>query len=1143
MSTINLDDFFCQIPDYFKVELSGISFDDCDRDGGLNGDFLVPYVSEGPQQHYWRLDFPEVCGYQILTVIVRPNRMGYYSLRILLSGKRGTISWIVANAQDFANPLEAQLSSQTSKSESWPQSVTVTSIGFTGQTTQANLANARVPVLSIGATGSYDGSSVSDICMCWGAGYEKWMAAYSGITNVGCDDCGSLNQTVELIISSPNCDWYGFSLITCGFSMHFLELTRDSNGEYRLHLVLIDDGGQVDWDLRGKDLDFTQPLTLSFLQYVPGDVNECDFDSSVAVITPVGPANAADYDNIDCWNKWGNCSCKLEVFTNEPTVDDSNCTIEVLCCPCSCGSSDMGAGSLQNSGCGCEVCVDQTSGSVVLNLDLTTNFPGSATNSIAYNSSDGTQQSSTPSTGARTASIVDENLVTFPDTVVRIYKCDNSVLYYECPDENGVFKSKGRNPNTLRLSGGTYLETQGNGLLYDFGGGGPLVRICKDCNQPITTTCSGANTSIWTMTRNSPLSSVTDPYGRRTTYSYDGSNHLKRIEDPFNRITTFTMDASGYLTKRITPELCATEMKYDANGKLTALVTPDGCRTSFGYNTDGWCEYQEDPTGARTTLTYVSWEKTRVTNPAGQVTTLLFDAGRNLKGIINPLGEQTDYSYSHELTTSASKPGGPRVTYVYKTLSGNRKSLEATVTATGRSTYVYDSNDRVVATINPLGNRTTTIRNTAGKTVAMENPLGHRTSYVFDSDGRKIATINPLGNRTSVVYNSVGEITATIDPLGRRTSYTYANGQQQTVENPSGEVTTTLYDLMGRPTATINPLGARTSMLYDSGCRLLATVNPLGHRTTNIYNCARLVATIDRLGNRTTFGYDVQGRRVRTQNPLGNITTTVYDAASRVVATIDPLGHRSTTVYNTADQAVASIDPLGRRSTSVYDTAGRVVANINPENERTTTVYNAANQVVANINPLGNRTTAIYNAAGRTIASIDALGNRTTSVYDAAGEGIASINALGYRTTSTYNAAGQGLASINPLANRSTTVYDAGGRPVAGIDPLGNRTTSVYDGASRVIASIDPLGIRTSSVFNAAGQTMANVDGEGARTSYTYDAAGQQIAVQDARGNLSTTVYDAAGQTVANVDGLSHRTTLGYDAAGRSITTKTPMGK
>jgi YD repeat-containing protein len=77
-----------------------------------------------------------------------------------------------------------------------------------------------------------------------------------------------------------------------------------------------------------------------------------------------------------------------------------------------------------------------------------------------------------------------------------------------------------------------------------------------------------------------------------------------------------------------------------------------------------------------------------------------------------------------------------------------------------RSTSVYDTAGRVVASINPLGKRTTTVYNIASQTLATVDANSNRVSSVYDALGRRTVEINALGNRTTTVYNSLGQTSA-----------------------------------------------------------------------------------------------------------------------------------------------------------------------------------------------------------------------------------------------------------------------------------------------------------------------------------------------------------------------------------------------
>ena len=70
------------------------------------------------------------------------------------------------------------------------------------------------------------------------------------------------------------------------------------------------------------------------------------------------------------------------------------------------------------------------------------------------------------------------------------------------------------------------------------------------------------------------------------------------------------------------------------------------------------------------------------------------------------------------------------------------------------------------------GNRT---NQTVRRTTAVVVVVNDLTSYQYDSQNRLVATIDPDGLTNQVVYHSLGKQAATIDKLGRTTSYSYDN--------------------------------------------------------------------------------------------------------------------------------------------------------------------------------------------------------------------------------------------------------------------------------------------------------------------------------------------------------------------------------
>jgi YD repeat-containing protein len=95
------------------------------------------------------------------------------------------------------------------------------------------------------------------------------------------------------------------------------------------------------------------------------------------------------------------------------------------------------------------------------------------------------------------------------------------------------------------------------------------------------------------------------------------------------------------------------------------------------------------------------------------------------------------------------EPGGKRTSFTYKKLVSGAYAQQAEITAAGRTTYTYNSSDKLQAEIDPLGNRTTYIYAASGLRVASQNALNQRTTYVYNASGRNTAVVNPLNRRTT----------------------------------------------------------------------------------------------------------------------------------------------------------------------------------------------------------------------------------------------------------------------------------------------------------------------------------------------------------------------------------------------------------
>ncbi len=917
---------------FYRVAFTGVSSVKGDA-SVLNGDFILRPEGSG----VWRMELPEIFGFSALCLSILDNRTGGFEARLWLEGNESGPVWIQTLVADLVDTTILNRSNSEKVSGTWPDQVSVTSLQVPGRAPAFRIASApssEEVATMMAMSGGSPGSDPS-ICDCQICRILYYDATVSGIT--AGDECGIGclvgNATWRLENEQPHnlqevCGWWqDVDLGQCDFQDPRLSIGYSH--EMPCQAIMHFSYGGIDspaWEKHFGPGEWppttclTGPTTLTFAR---SSFGYCNYSESTVVITPVLPEDLTllKWEAAQCMPR---TSCCITVPVPPPRLDVVNCTFEEQCCPC---GSDLipdpplpGIACGDTGSCGCMGRLNLRNGNLALNFSMPNAGKLGAIDSFTYNSgsSFGDCSAGGCSAGRGTSSMIQRSVTGSIDSVLAyVTKCDGSQDWYHCLDEStnyyvpypGVL-------NTLKrlLDGfGDLLgwEEKDGPKTYEFNADGELTRIKLDCGN--------GTSQEWQFNRNSPLSSITDPVGRRTTYAYNGSGYLRRIEDPYNRRTTFVVNAGGYLTHHVTPELCTTELRYNAGDQLIASISPEGLRTSYSYDTIGWCNGVTTPSGARYTYTYRDVLTTRITEPGNAVTTVVHDLLRNIRAVINPLGNRVSYTYSGTLPTAFQSATTAQKSIRYTLVSGNRMQVHAVTTNDGITTYVYDTSGRAIASINPLGQRSSVVRSTNGVVKARINSLGLRTTISYAAFGPS-AVIDPLGHRTTTLYDSLGQVSATINPLGHRTTMTWINGQRRSTRSPVGAISTVVYDVNNRVRANINPLADRTTNVYDAGCRVIATVQSNGARTTNVYAFGRQVATINPLGLRFTLVYSGNGHRVATISPMLRRSTTVYDIAGRPVAAISPSGLRTTTILDAGGRVVASIDSAGLRSTTIYDT-------------------------------------------------------------------------------------------------------------------------------------------------------------------------------------------------------------------------------
>ena len=582
------------------------------------------------------------------------------------------------------------------------------------------------------------------------------------------------------------------------------------------------------------------------------------------------------------------------------------------------------------------------------------------------------------------------------------------------------------------------------------------------------------------------ISSVTDPLGNQTDFTYTPFGAISSVTDPLNRTSTTTYTPQGWPESIVTPAGHTTITTYNDDGQPTSVVDPRGVRTEYTYDAAGRLKTVVEGTAPvdgfpalNQTTTYdydINGRVTSITDARDFTTTYSYDAFGQLSSITDPLGNFTSYAYD------------ALDQLVLETVGDNEPGEEL------QTTYSYDASGRILAEqVDPDGLNLMTL---------------YRYTHAGSSDTWNLQEVeDPRGNVTIYSYNTLGLLEQTTDALGGTWSYAYDNlGRLINQTDALGRTVTMTYDALGRQTSLTE--AARTEQWDYNSDGTLATYTDFASQTTS-------------------FSYDADAQLTAIDYPSGTADVSyAYDAAANVVSMVDGLG---TTSYT-------------------YDALNRLVDRT--RNGRTVGYeYNATNQL-AQIDYWGRGNVEYaFDGAGRLIEVTPWEADPTTYSYRSTGllatksRGNAVSTTYGYDSASRLTSLLHERGGISPdVLEHFQYVLDANGNRTQLTDTDGD-TTYAYDALNRLV-DVNypdiPAGPSATTVpygYDAVGNRLSDD-----MVVFTYDESNRITNpnfIYDANGNLLNDgmmayAYDGANRLVETVkDGVT--TTYGYDGWGNLI--------
>lgn len=610
---------------------------------------------------------------------------------------------------------------------------------------------------------------------------------------------------------------------------------------------------------------------------------------------------------------------------------------------------------------------------------------------------------------------------------------------------------------------------------------------------------------------------VTDNLGRSQRYEFTGEGGLRRwsahvradgsrVEyeyDLFGRLVA-TRDALGRTSRRY----------LDGEGRPLETQSPGGASQRHTLDPEtGWPLGLQDAEGRRWTLTR--------------------DERGNLLSVLDPLGEQTRYEYTHPQLPDRptriidAKDGA-------KTLAWNRYGQLVSYTdCSGHTTHhEYDDQGRLIASRDPLGQRVVRHYDRLNRLIGLRLADGTGEHYTYDRLGRLVSLADAQGKTTRLAWDRAGRLTRRTDPAGL----------SQACE----------YDLAGRLIVLTNENQSRTRFAYDHLDRLVEEQGFDGRRQRYRYNAAGELIERQEADERITrYEHDLDGRLLARHLPAtdrveafsehfrwskGGQLTGVHTPDSDVLFAYDEAGrlaletqrHRDGWDYSLAHR----YDALGTRQSSQYGDAP-------PVNWLTYGPGHLHGVLVEGLE-LAFERDALHREIGRDARlkhGADMLFSQTRT-YDGLGRlsdsQLTPLSGDPWRRHYDYDPRGQLIGIGDTLLPDIAYRYDDSGRLIGSqhgenhrhyrFDPAGNRlerdpTTKkppqASDWSQLVHANLDnpdfdllgegqaiPIGPQHSW----PGNRITDLDG----TQYRYDPAGNLIERKTADGEILTLAYDGA---------------------------------
>ena len=420
-------------------------------------------------------------------------------------------------------------------------------------------------------------------------------------------------------------------------------------------------------------------------------------------------------------------------------------------------------------------------------------------------------------------------------------------------------------------------------------------------------------------------------------------------------------------------------------------------------------------------------------------------------------------------------------------------------------------------------------------------PKGQVQSVEYDNNNRLIASTNKLGEKTTYEYYPSGKRRKIVFSDNTFEEYTYENGLLTRIRNRQGVVTKLSYDNNENIVSETNAAGDTIRYEYDKLDMLVKIITPEGGERRFSYDkVGNMTKIIDELGNVTSYEYTSNGKLSKVIDAKGNETSYKYDTVGNLIEVkrIGEFDEITSYEYDLNGNVTKVTDPLMNSDIYTYDGMGRVISKLDRDENFTNISYNSIGQVekitysddnevkmsydelgfLKEIEDLNGKIEIETDILGRVLTTTDYSGNRVLYEYEN-NKRKSMTYPDGKKLDYQYN--DNGLLSSICLNNSSliSYTYDDMARPLTKLMSNGQESDYTYNSIGRLSSVTHKLGDKIESLsyrYDLSGNKTEVVkhrlnETDNGTFTYGYDALNQLTSVSKDNNLLREYTYDAFG--------------------------------